>query len=124
MNRTGPDSGAARAADARSWPLRVVPAGLTRHYVGAGLANDETLGAFFYRLLRSHPRLAFRVWSRTRPFEADIEAVYRSALGLAGGLRRLGIGPGDVVAFQLPNWAEAAATFYGVSALGAALVPI
>ena len=27
---------------------------------------------------------------------------------MAGGLRALGLGPGDVVAFQLPNWVEAA----------------
>jgi acyl-CoA synthetase len=117
-------SGAARAADARNWTLRGVPAELRRRYAEAGLWNDESLGAFFSRLLRSHPQLAFRVWSRTRPFEAEIDVVYRRALGLAGGLRRLGIGPGDVVAFQLPNWAEAAVTFYGVSALGATLVPI
>jgi acyl-CoA synthetase (AMP-forming)/AMP-acid ligase II len=43
---------------------------------------------------------------------------------VAGGLRANGIGAGDVVAFQLPNWAEAAAVFWGVSLLGAVLVPI
>src|SRR3954452_17905756 len=40
------------------------------------------------------------------------------------GVRRQGIGPGDVVAFQLPNWVEAALTFYAVSFLGAVVVPI
>jgi acyl-CoA synthetase (AMP-forming)/AMP-acid ligase II len=43
---------------------------------------------------------------------------------VAGGLRARGIGPGDVVAFQVPNWIEAAVTFYAVSFLGAVLVPI
>ncbi len=43
---------------------------------------------------------------------------------LAGSLRARGIGPGDVVAFQIPNWIEAAVTFYAVSFLGAVLVPI
>jgi len=33
-----------------------------------------------------------------------------------------GIGPGDVVAFQLPNWVEAAVTFYGCAVLGVTLV--
>ncbi len=37
---------------------------------------------------------------------------------------RRGIGPGDAVAFQLPNWLEAAATFYAVAYLGAVVVPI
>ena len=43
---------------------------------------------------------------------------------MAGGLRALGLGPGDVVAFQLPNWVEAAITFYACTMLGVTLVPI
>ena len=35
-----------------------------------------------------------------------------------------GGGPGDVVAFQLPNWMEAAATFWAAALLGAVVVPI
>jgi acyl-CoA synthetase (AMP-forming)/AMP-acid ligase II len=123
----GPGRRGARASDARdtrSWPLRSVPADLRRHYRDAGFWDEETLGSFFHRLAGAHPRLAFRIWSRTRPFQDELGGVYRRALGVAGGLRRLGVGPGDVVAFQLPNWAEAAETFYGVAALGATLVPI
>jgi acyl-CoA synthetase len=101
-----------------------VPADLRRRYREEGFWDDQTLGAFLHRLLGDHRRLAFRIWSRTRPFEDDLGGIYRRALGLAGALRSLGIGPGDVVAFQLPNWAEAAETFYGVAALGATLVPI
>jgi acyl-CoA synthetase len=110
--------------DARSWPLRTVPAELRRHYRDAGFWDDDTLGSFLHRLVAAQPQLGFRIWSRTRPFEDDLGGIYRRGLALAGGLRSLGIGPGDVVAFQLPNWAEAAATFYGVAALGASLVPI
>ena len=43
---------------------------------------------------------------------------------MAGGLRAWGVGPDDVVAFQLPNWVEAAATFYAVTFLGATVAPI
>ena len=50
--------------------------------------------------------------------------VYEEALRVAGGLRALGIGPGDVVSFQLPNWIEAAVTFYACAMLGVTLVPI
>ncbi len=39
-------------------------------------------------------------------------------------MRARGVGPGDAVAFQLPNWLEAAATFYAVAYLGAVVVPI
>jgi acyl-CoA synthetase (AMP-forming)/AMP-acid ligase II len=114
----------AHARDARAWSLRKVPADLGRRYREDGSWTDESLGAFLHRLIEANSGLAFRVWSRMRPFEDRMGRVYERGLGLAGGLRRLGIGPGDVVAFQLPNWSEAAETFYAVSALGATLVPI
>ena len=37
---------------------------------------------------------------------------------------RRGVKPGDAIAFQLPNWLEAAATFYAIAYLGAVVVPI
>ena len=39
-------------------------------------------------------------------------------------MRARGVKPGDPIAFQLPNWLEAAATFYAVAYLGAVVVPI
>jgi acyl-CoA synthetase (AMP-forming)/AMP-acid ligase II len=36
----------------------------------------------------------------------------------------MGVGEGDVVSLQLPNWAETAAAFWGVAMLGAVAVPI
>jgi acyl-CoA synthetase (AMP-forming)/AMP-acid ligase II len=50
--------------------------------------------------------------------------VHQMARRVAGGLRRRGVGPGDVVAFQMPNCVEAAALFYGTALLGAAVVPV
>ena len=35
-----------------------------------------------------------------------------------------GVGPGDVVLFQLPNWVEAGITFWAAAYLGAVVVPI
>ena len=93
-----------------------MPVELRRRYLEDGFWSDETLGGALHRLVGGQPQLGFRIWSRTRPFADDLGGVYRRALGFAAGLRRLGIGPGDVVAFQLPNWAEAAETFYGVAA--------
>jgi len=43
---------------------------------------------------------------------------------LAARLAQLGIGAGDAVAYQLPNWWEAAATFLATVRLGAHAVPI
>ena len=70
------------------------------------------------------PGLDVRIWSDTRPAETTIGDVAVRARELAGGLLARGIGPGDVVAFQLPNWLEAAITFYAVALTGATLVPI
>src|ERR1700704_2755858 len=39
-------------------------------------------------------------------------------------MRARGVKPGDAIAFQLPNWLEAAATFYAIAYLGAVVVPI
>ncbi len=42
---------------------------------------------------------------------------------LAGGLADLGIGPGDRVVVQLPNWADAVVAYYAIGRLGAVIVP-
>jgi acyl-CoA synthetase (AMP-forming)/AMP-acid ligase II len=106
------------------WSPRAVPDDLRARYWREGLWTDETLGDLLAGALDEHAGLQFRIWSRTRPFSSTLGAVYERARGLAAGLQARGIGPGDVLAFQLPNWWEAAATFWGASALGAVLVPV
>jgi len=65
-----------------------------------------------------------RVRSRTRPFRGTIGDVADLGRRLAATVRRHGVVAGDVVAFQLPNWAEAVACFYGLFPLGVVVVPI
>ena len=62
--------------------------------------------------------------SAVRPFAGTFRDVELEARRLAAGLRARGVGPGDVVALQLPNWMEAAATFWASAFLGAVTVPI
>ncbi len=50
--------------------------------------------------------------------------VDRTARAFAGALHDRGIGPGDVVLFQLPNWVEAATIFWGAAYAGAIVVPV
>ncbi|HEX4778718.1 MAG TPA: AMP-binding protein, partial [Acidimicrobiia bacterium] len=106
------------------WRLRTVPDELVRRYRRERLWTDETLGDLVLDGVTTHPQLVFRVWSRERPVGTTIGDVRDRALRLAGGLASRGIGPDDVVAFQLPNWIEAAVTFYGVTLVGSVLVPI
>ena len=108
----------------RRWPLRPPPEELQRRYLDSGHWLDTTLGAFVDERLQATATLEMRIWSRARPWRGTIGDVRAMAYRVAGGLQAAGVGPGDVVAFQLPNWIEAAATFYGASLLGAVLVPI
>jgi cyclohexanecarboxylate-CoA ligase len=47
-----------------------------------------------------------------------------TAQRLAAGLERLGVGPGERVAVQLPNWTEFVVISVALSRLGAIMVPI
>ncbi|HWW54215.1 MAG TPA: AMP-binding protein, partial [Acidimicrobiales bacterium] len=76
------------------------------------------------RGLVEHGQLAFVARSDVRPWSGTLTEVYALSRRVAGSLRAWGVGPGDVVAFQLPNWVEAAITFYACAMLGVTLVPI
>jgi acyl-CoA synthetase len=104
--------------------MRTIPADLVKRYEAAGWWTRDTLGDLLARGLQAAPGTAFRVHSAVRPWAGTFRDVERVARRLAGGLRARGIGPGDVVAFQLPNWMEAAAVFWASAFLGAVVVPI
>ena len=74
--------------------------------------------------LKAAPDTGFVVHSAVRPFAGTFADVELQARRLAAGLRDRGVGPGDVVALQLPNWMEAAVAFWASAFLGAVTVPI
>jgi acyl-CoA synthetase len=106
------------------WQLRTPPADLTARYVSDGSWNDDTLGEILATGLADGAHLACKVRSRLRPYTGTLGDVADLARRVAGGLRARGVRPGDLVAFQLPNWVEAAATFWATAFLGAIPVPI
>src|SRR5688500_16153069 len=108
----------------RDFRPRPLPAELEERWRRDGHWVDESIGELLERGLLAHPDLPFRVHSATRPTTNTLGEVHRRALGVAGSLRAAGIGPGDAVAFQLPNCVEAALTFYATALLGAVIVPI
>ena len=112
------------SAIAKQWGLRTVPGELVRRYVAEGWWSNATLGAMVADGLARMARLDFRVWSRVRPFAGTFADIHRAARSLAGALQRRGVGPGDVVVIQLPNWAEAGIAFWAAAYLGAVVVPI
>lgn len=106
------------------WQLRTPPADLTGRYVADGSWNDDTLGEILAAGLADGAQLACKVRSKLRPYSGTLGDAAELARRIAAGLRARGVAPGELVAFQLPNWVEAAATFWATAFLGAVPVPI
>jgi acyl-CoA synthetase (AMP-forming)/AMP-acid ligase II len=106
------------------WPVRDVPAPLRNRYLAEGWWTADTLGALVERSLTATPAAGVHVWSDARPWHGTYDDVRVEALRLVRVLADAGIEPGDVVAFQLPNWREAVVAFYALAMGGYVLVPI
>jgi acyl-CoA synthetase (AMP-forming)/AMP-acid ligase II len=106
------------------WQLRSVPARLAERYRVEGWWDDATLGQTVAEGLGTRGDVAFRVWSDVRPWAGTFGDVDRAARTLAANLRARGVGPGDVVVIQLPNWVEAGIAFWAAAYLGAVVVPV
>jgi acyl-CoA synthetase (AMP-forming)/AMP-acid ligase II len=106
------------------WHLRSAPPHLVERYRAEGWWDDDTLGDLVTSGLGRRGVVVFQVRSALRPFQGTFADVDADARRLAGALRADGVGPGDVVVFQLPNWVEAGVTFFAAAYLGAVVVPI
>src|SRR4051812_27568601 len=95
-----------------------------KRYAAEGFWGEDSLGALLGAGLHDAADHPFTVRSDRMPYRGTFGDVDDLARRVATGLRARGIGPGDAVAFQLPNWVEAAATFYAIAYLGAVVVPI
>ncbi|WP_067672673.1 AMP-binding protein [Nocardia miyunensis] len=104
--------------------MRTIPEELVKRYTAEGWWTDDSLGDLVLAGLAAAPDATFRVHSEVRPWSGTFGEVERIARRLAEGLRRRGVEPGDVLAFQLPNWMEAAAVFWAATMLGAVVVPV
>jgi non-ribosomal peptide synthetase component E (peptide arylation enzyme) len=101
-----------------------VPGDLAEHYVSQGWWTDATLGSMVADGLSRMGSVVFEVHSKVRPWAGTFADVDRAARSLAGALAARGIGAGDIVVMQLPNWLEAGITFWAAAYLGAIVVPI
>lgn len=82
---------------------------------------DVPIGMSLSRTVHRYGRRTAVVDSARRLTFAELEhAVKRVALGFLS----LGVAPGDVVAYQLPNWWEAAAVFLAAARIGAVVNPL
>ncbi|GAB3484028.1 class I adenylate-forming enzyme family protein [Amycolatopsis cihanbeyliensis] len=98
----------------------LVPASVRRSWSAAGNYPDRDLYTLFSEQCAAAP-------GRPAVIDADGEVSYleldEMARGLAAGLAGLGVGPGDVVAVQLPNGRLACVTDLAIAALGAVALP-
>src|SRR5712691_1334101 len=88
---------------------------------GAGLWSDETFAAVLASRVREAPdREALIDGTRRLTYRGLADGIDR----MAARLRALGIGSGDVVTIQLPNWIEFALVFFALERLGAVAVTV
>lgn len=104
--------------------MRNVPIELAQQYERDGWWTQDTVGQLLARGLEAHSGVRFQVHSSTRPWLGTVSDVEQTARRLAAGLKARGVGPGAMIAFQLPNWMEAAVTFWASALLGAVVVPV
>ncbi len=99
-------------------------ASLSDQYRADGWWNDDTFAELIDRRVAAGPNTRVRIWSDESPATTTIGAVHNRSRRIATGLRRRGIGAGDVVAYQMPSWAETLEVLWAGFALGATMVPI
>ena len=107
-----------------SWSLRTVPGHLQKRYVSEGWWTGATLGGRVAEWLAAAPDAGVHIHSRTHDWHGTYSDIDAEARRLVSLLHREGIEPGEVVAFQVPNWREAVAAFAGLAMGGYTLVPI
>lgn len=112
------------AALAQRWALRPPSAELIARWRAEGFWDERSLGQVLAEGIAAHPDQTIDVHSRRRPSRGTYAGVDAEARRFAAGLAARGIGRGDVVACQLPNWREAVAVIWGATFLGAVIVPI
>jgi fatty-acyl-CoA synthase len=103
-----------------AFETRLTPAVAAR-WRGTGLWSDETFATVLSRRLRETPdREALTDGTRRLTYRELAHGIDR----MAARLRALGIGQGDVVTIQLPNWIEFAFVFFALERLGAVAVTV
>ena len=103
-----------------AFETRLTPA-MAARWRDAGLWGDETLATVLVRRVRETPdREALTDGTRRLSYRELADGIDR----MAARLRALGIGEGDVVTIQLPNWIEFAFVFFALERLGAVAVTV
>lgn len=106
--------------DAISAPI---PADLRRWYLEAGLWDDTSLGGLLAAGLRGHRGQTVRVWSKIAP-SPDLPGTRRVVATFRGGAPSARCSSRRLRHLPAAQGRGTAATFVGLAALGAVLVPV
>jgi non-ribosomal peptide synthetase component E (peptide arylation enzyme) len=105
---------------AMTFQTRLTPAMIER-YGKAGFWGQDTIYKAIERTARTHPE-------REALYDRTHRLTYAQLLAkvnrVAAVLAAQGIGPGDVVTIQIPNWVEYACVFFALERLGAVANPV
>ena len=97
---------------------------LAERWLREGRHDGLTLHGALERASDEDPELPIVLHSVERPGSLTLATLHERARGMAAAFAAQGVGRGDVVAVQLPNWAETAVAYLAFSMLGAVFVPI
>lgn len=91
-----------------------------KRWIDAGLWSDRTLHDYFDETVAAHPDAVAVITTDRRVTFAELKSL---SDGLAAGLLGAGVGRGDIVAVQLPNWIEFCLFQIALSRIGAVIQP-
>jgi acyl-CoA synthetase (AMP-forming)/AMP-acid ligase II len=112
-----------------TWTLRTDPSGFRTRWSeeaaeawrAAGYWRDSTLADAARQAVADKPEAVLLIEGERRVTRAE---QWNEALRLAGFFQSRGLKLGDVIAFQLPNWVEAAAIALAARMLGLVINPV
>jgi acyl-CoA synthetase (AMP-forming)/AMP-acid ligase II len=116
--------GAGEARDLLPPAIRPLRAEMEAEWRRLGLHRGETLGEAIRRGAERFPDCKLVFHSDVRPSTLTLPALVARAERVAAGWHRLGMREGDVIAIQMPNWAETAISYAAAGLLGVVFVPI
>ena len=105
----------------------MVDSDLARHYRSNGWWRDTTFVDDLAESVRTRPDEPVLINGRSADGTVRVVSYHefdQLVRRIAGGLDELGVGAGDVVAFQLPDWWETAALLLACLRIGAVAQPI
>ena len=105
-------------------PTRRTPEELRRRYLSEGFWTGDTLSEWLMRAVAAAPDATFVIHSDIRPARRTFAELLDEARRLHAALSARGLRPGDVVAYQLPNWSEAVTCLFGLALGGFVSAPI